>query len=121
MKKIILIAIFGLVLFGCEDTEYLSRVPTDVMVEEEVWKDPRVVLTVLVDIMDRMPYWTTGNGSWGGSFDPTQVCELNEAFGSDEGWYSNFTNTSFPYNRWGLWNYDLMREINLFIEKSRSS
>jgi starch-binding outer membrane protein, SusD/RagB family len=119
MKKILIFIILGFTVFGCElDEEFLTRQPTNLMLEEQVWKDVRVVNGILLDIIDRTPFFTNeGNGSW----QPEQVFELNEAFPSDEGYYGWVRNSSFSYSKWDLWNYDLIREINLFIEKAEEA
>lgn len=103
-----------LVLFGCNE-DFLDREPTTILPEETVWEDKNLVFSVLVDLYGRIPLYQSINGDY------TDFIEFNSAFNSEPAWYDQFKNTTYPYNRWSLWDYDLLREVNLFIQRANEA
>ena len=116
MKKILLTLLTGLMLFSCNDQDFLDREPTNILIDETVWEKPNLVLAVLIDLYGRIPtYQHIGESGM------DEFVELNDAFGSDGGLYSRFANKTYGYDSWRLWEYSFMREVNLFIQKCEAA
>lgn len=116
MKKTILSLIT--VLFftaGCNDEKFLDVKSTNILLLNEVYSDPRLVLSVVTDLYNRIPDLVEpANFGIYASFD--------EAFASgDYGRHQNreydyvFPGTGTPETTY--WDYGYIREINLFIER----
>ena len=115
MKKHICILLLLLLAFGwgCNDDSFLDREPTNILVDSQVWKDKSLVLSVVADLYDRIPEYQTIQNWW-------NFVDFDEGFGSANGDYWRHKNNDWGYGEWGLWNYDYIREINLFIQKAQS-
>ncbi|QGY47572.1 RagB/SusD family nutrient uptake outer membrane protein [Maribellus comscasis] len=111
MKRILTIIIVFLVLYGCNE-DFLDREPTTILTEDVVWQDKSLVYSVLVDLYGRIPVFQSIDGDY------TDFVEMNNAFCSQPDFYSQFQNTTYAYDRWNTWNYSLLREVNLFIQKA---
>lgn len=102
-------------LSGCE--KWLDRNPTDILLDEQVWGDPRMARASLANLYNRLQ--PTG-GLEGGLLSPTDV---DEAMWSGGLGGNNGRNTRVQYaydiKRW--WDYGLIRDINLFIENIEAS
>lgn len=112
MKKYIIIGLtMALLSVGCaKDEDYLTRNPTDILTEEQVFSDPEVVLSVIADLYDRY-YDFAWIQDW------STTAQFNIAFWSEQGRYGAFQNSDFGYGDWGTWDYGYIRDINLFIER----
>ena len=112
MKKFnyIIILLFAFT-WGCNDADFLDREPTNILIDDQVWNDKSLVLSVVADIYDRIPEYQTLE-NWGGFTD------FDEAFNSDD--YGRHENNDYGYGSWGMWDYGLIRDINLFIQKASS-
>ena len=111
MKKIIYISIMLFALgWGCNDDGFLDREPTNILLDEQVWKDKSLVLSVVADLYDRIPEYQTIESWW-------TYCDFDEGFASNSGDYGRHKNTEWNYDEWNLWDYGYIREINLFIQK----
>ncbi|RFS19633.1 RagB/SusD family nutrient uptake outer membrane protein [Chitinophaga silvatica] len=110
-KNLLYILLLMLVGASCsKDNDFLSRNSTNILLDEQVWKDTSIVISVLADLYDRYPdYQTIENWSDFAAFD--------EAFASEAGQYWRHHDRYYDYGNWGSWNYGYMRELNLFIEK----
>lgn len=97
---------------GCDllTPESLDRTPTDVLLEDAVWNDAKLVLAVLANYYDRIPE-TYGLGNNQGGF-----AEWDDATWSGSGNGPNSI-ASYGYNYQSLWEYGLIRDINLFLAK----
>lgn len=114
MKKYIFISLFLITVgWSCTDDSFLNREPTNILIDNQVWKDPTLVLSVVADLYDRISEYQTIQ-SWSNYFD------FDEAFGSNSNDYWRHKNNEWGYGEWSLWNYDYIREINLFIQKAQS-
>lgn len=113
MKKIIpIIAIVATVIAtGCQkEDDFLDKKPTNILLDEQIWRSKTLVLNVLADMYDRMPngqhiqnWWDYGN--------------FNEAFISRNGDRWRFENTGWGYGEWGMWGYGYIREINIIVQQ----
>lgn len=110
MKKYILsLTLLFALTTGCkEDVDFLKVKSTNILLVDEVFGDPRLVLSVATDLYNRIPELVEpGNFGIYASFD--------EAFASGD--YGRHQNREYSYDDWGLWDYGYIREINLFIER----
>lgn len=118
--------VVGLVgpLSGCAD-DWLTTEPQTILTDEQVWTDPRLIEAVLADLYSRLPKHTDFGGPYNcGS--ASAYCGWKDYTSYDEAIWSGVGNFDFefrnslvnyPYQRWSLWNYDLVRDINLAIEQ----
>lgn len=110
MKKYIapLVLFFSLTT-GCKsDLEFLNVKSTNILLVDEVFSDPRLVLSVATDLYNRIPDLVEpANFGIYASFD--------EAFASGD--YGRHQNREYSYDDWNYWDYGYIREINLFIER----
>lgn len=118
--------VVGLVgpLSGCAD-DWLTTEPQTILTDEQVWTDPRLIEAVLADFYSRLPKHTDFGGPYNcGS--ASAYCGWKDYTSYDEAIWSGVGNFDFefrnslvnyPYQRWSLWNYDLVRDINLAIEQ----
>ncbi len=114
MKKILYILIVIVAFnWGCNDDDFLDREPTNILLDEQVWNDEALILSVVSDLYFRIPEYQSVNGWW-------NYADFDEAFGSNFGDYWRHKNNDWAYGKWSLWNYDYIREINLFIQKAQS-
>lgn len=110
-------------LAACGD-EWVTTEPQTILKDEQVWQDPRLITAVLADYYNRLPKHTDFGGPYNcGS--GTAYCGWKDYTAYDEAIWSGVGNFDFefrnslinyPYLRWSLWNYDLIRDINLAIE-----
>jgi starch-binding outer membrane protein, SusD/RagB family len=110
MKKYILslAALLSLTTSCKEDAEFLNIKSTNILLIDEVYSDPRLVLSAATDLYNRIPDLVEpGNFALMAAFD--------EAFASGD--YGRHQNREYSYDDWSLWDYGYIREINLFIER----
>lgn len=101
----------NLPLVSCE-TDWLEREPPSILLDEQVWNDGKLVTGVLSNFYDRLPAHTSLTAGW------TEFAAYDEAMWSGQSNQEGLNNiVSYPFNRWGLWDYDLIRDINLSIKK----
>ncbi|MEZ0483728.1 RagB/SusD family nutrient uptake outer membrane protein [Fibrella aquatica] len=115
MKKysVSLAAALCLTITACkDDTNFLDVKSTNILLVNEVFSDPRLVLSAATELYNRIPELVEpANFGIYASFD--------EAFASGD--YGRHQNREYSYDDWNLWDYGYIREINLFIERVESS
>jgi len=113
MKKInfFFIVLLSLLAVSSCKKDWLDRQPKNLVTDPEVWNDPKQIVALLANYYDRIPTETGLQGS------------NHNAADYDDAMWSGFTNeesrnniTSYPADRWRLWDYGLIRDINLAIE-----
>jgi len=111
MKKyfILFILIVSLTL-GCNDKAYLEKEPTNILLDSQIWGDKNLVLSVIADLYDRIPEFQTIQ-NW------SEFADLDEGFASNGSDYWRHKNQDYSYGEWSNWDYGLIREVNLFIQK----
>lgn len=110
MKKYVLTLVMGLALItSCkDDVDFLNVKSTNILLVNEVYGDPRLVLSAATELYNRIPELVKpANFGIYASFD--------EAFASGD--YGRHQNREYSYDDWSLWDYAYIREINLFIER----
>lgn len=111
-KKYILgITLLGVLSTSC-DSEWLDREPPNILVDDQVWNDTKLVTGVLSNYYDRLPAHTSLTGGW---VDFAAYDEAMWSGYSGNDWLNNLV--TYDYGRWGLWDYGLIRDINLAIDK----
>lgn len=109
-----------LTLSGCAE-EWLDRKPQNIILEDQVWNDSKMITGLLANYYDRLPYHTNlNNGSTTDAAIPNK--EGWQDFAAyDEAMWSNNDDArnnivSYAFQRWRLWDYGLIRDINLALE-----
>lgn len=111
MKKYsILLLLLMSLAWGCNDKAFLDKQPTNILVDSQIWADKSLVLSVIADLYDRVPEFQTIT-NW------SEFASLDEGFASNAGDYGRHKNTEYGYGEWSNWDYGLIREVNMFIEK----
>ncbi len=101
MKKYSILLIMLIALgWGCNDEAFLDKEPTNILLNDQIWGDKSLVLSVVADLYDRVPEYQTIQGWW-------DFASFDEGFASNGGDYWRHKNQ----------DYGLIREVNLFIEK----
>lgn len=114
MKKNMLYFILTLflpfVLAGCHG-DWLERKPKTIIMEEQVWNDPEMIEGLLANYYNRLPIFTGLEGNW------------RDMAIFDDAMWSGYTGEEYRNQLSGysngmaeLWNYDLIRDINLALE-----
>jgi len=107
--------------------DWLERQSKTLITDDQVWNDPQQIVALLANYYDRLPAdiglvddnETTGAS---GSADGRRAQWRNMA-DYDEAMWSGYSGedgrnnlTTYSTSRWALWNYSLIRDINLAIE-----
>lgn len=108
IKLLIIGTAFASVLSGCGDG-WFERDPKNILTNEQVWNDPNMVKSQLANLYNRITH-LHGDFNTGGmtEIDDAMWCGALDGNGRNNFQYGN------DYGR--LWDYGLMRDINMFIE-----
>jgi starch-binding outer membrane protein, SusD/RagB family len=111
MKRIhsyILAAALALSTSACKD-EWLERQPPNIILENQVWNDVTLITGLLANYYDRLPAHSQPDAGW------QEYAAYDEATwsGNDD---ARNNIISYPFDRWRLWDYGLIRDINLALE-----
>jgi starch-binding outer membrane protein, SusD/RagB family len=115
MNKIflgLLIGVGALSFTGCKK-DWLERQPKSLIVDEQVWNDPKQYTALLANYYDRLPTDMGLTGNW------RNMANYDDAMWSGysgEDWRNNIA--SFGFDSWRYWDYGLIRDINLAIENT---
>lgn len=105
------LALLTVISTSC-DTDFLELEPPNILLDDQVWNDPKLVTGVLSNYYDRLPTHTTLTGGW------ADFAAYDEAMWSGYSGNDGLNNIfSYSFNRWQLWDYGLIRDINLAIDK----
>lgn len=99
--------------WGCKDDEFLSVDPNDILQENQVFRDEKLVLSLVSDLYARYPEFQAING------DVHQHADFNEAFSSEQ--YNRHSNGNYGFGDWAWWDYAYIRELNLFLERIKNA
>lgn len=105
-------------ILSCNKEEILNTESQTIFSDEQIWKDPKLITTVLANLYDRLPkYASLATGP-----------ENFTIF--DDGMWSGLSNNdvevrnnllNYSYDRWSLWDYRYVRDINYAIDKIKES
>ncbi len=106
--KFLTIGLLTLGSTACKE-DFLERQPPNIILESQVWNDPKLITSLLANYYDRLPAHTqpdVGSGDY---------AAYDEAMwsGNNDG-PNNII--SYGFDRWRLWEYGLIRDINLALE-----
>ncbi|WP_234736831.1 RagB/SusD family nutrient uptake outer membrane protein [Tellurirhabdus bombi] len=111
MKRIhsyILAAALALSTSACKE-DWLERQPPNIILENQVWNDVTLITGLLANYYDRLPAHSQPDIGW------QEYAAYDEATwsGNDD---ARNNIISYPFDRWRLWDYGLIRDINLALE-----
>lgn len=111
MKKLyIAIALLScLCMNSCKHDEWFQRDPKTTITDEQLWKDPKLITSLLANYYNRLP-------TLHGVFNTGGMTELDDAMWSghrDQNWRNDFQ-FGDDYGRY--WDYGFIRDINLSLE-----
>ncbi|SEA35713.1 Starch-binding associating with outer membrane [Arachidicoccus rhizosphaerae] len=118
MKKIFLIALAAasgitLMTTGCSK-DFLTNDPTSILTTDQVFGSKELAFSALADLYKGyVDQQTITNWS--------EFTNFDEAFPSEAGNYWRAQQTDFPYSWWSLWNYDYIRNINIYISRCKGA
>jgi hypothetical protein len=127
MKKLFryLLIICCLFSFAACKKGWLERTPRNIVLEEQVWNDPTQIVGLLANLYDRIP---TDMGLV--DIDHVNI-DINQARQAqwrnmadyDDAMWSGYSGedarnniTAYPFDRWRIWHYSVIRDINLALE-----
>lgn len=95
---------------GCKKN-WLERTPQNIILEDQVWNDPKMILGLLANYYDRLPTDMGVDGNW------RNMADYDDAMWSGYTGEDGRNNIiSYAYSRWAYWDYGLIRDINLALE-----
>ncbi|MDZ7691142.1 MAG: RagB/SusD family nutrient uptake outer membrane protein [Balneolaceae bacterium] len=107
-----LLFLAGLFFFAsCNINESLDQEPKELLTNEAVWNDSDRIESVLANYYDRLPKHASLDENWQNFAEYTDAMWSGPAGG---GFRNNIP--AYDFSRWSLWDYDLIRDINLAIE-----
>jgi starch-binding outer membrane protein, SusD/RagB family len=104
---------------------WLDRKPRNIILEEQVWNDPKQIVGLLANFYDRLP---TDMGLVDIDRNAIDINQSRQAqwrnmADYDDAMWSGYSGedgrnniTAYPFDRWRVWNYSLIRDINLSLE-----
>lgn len=106
--KILAISLLTVSFTGCQK-DFLERQPPNIILESQVWNDSKLITGLLANYYDRLPAHTQIDVGW------ADFATYDEAMWSGNNDAQNNI-ISYGFERWRLWDYGLIRDINLAIE-----
>lgn len=112
----IFLILTGFTIFSCKklQDDFLNRKPSTILLSDDVWSEPDLVLSVLTDLYDRIPEYQQLS-------DFSLFADLDEAFPSSNDSYSKVQNQNYDFSTWSFWDYNYVHEVNLFLLNVRKS
>ena len=111
--KLFILITVSIASFSCKKDILVTESQT-ILSDEQIWKDPKLVTSVLANMYNRLPrYASTISGT-----------ENNAIF--DDGMWSGLTNQDleirnnlpeYAYDRWRYWDYVLVRDIHVALDQ----
>jgi len=125
MQKTYKYILLGLCLLtaGACKKDWLERQPRTILLEEQVWNDPKQIVALLANFYDRLPVQTglqdiNNNGDLDG-----RIAQWRDMANFDDAMWSGQSNEdgrnnipAYGFDNWRLWNYSFIRDINLSLE-----
>ncbi len=116
MKRILTSFLIGATLWSASSCkqDWLDRQPVNIIVDSQVWNDPNLITSLLANYYSRLPVHTQIDNNNGG------FADYDEASWSGSGDSRNNIIT-YDFARWRLWDYGLIRDINLALDNIQTS
>lgn len=113
-RYILYVALVALGLYSCNDKRFLDNQPTAILTTEQVYANADLAMSVLAGLYQGYQDQQTITNIF-------EYTNFDEAFPSEADQYWRVQQINYPYNWWSLWNYDYIRNINLFIQNCQAS
>ncbi len=112
MKKLNIIIVSVLLLFtGCKsDEDFMTISPSDIFVDEDVWKNESLIMGLVSDLYSRYADYQTVK-KW------YTFCDFDEAYCSNAVDRKRHQNATWSYGEQASWDYGYVRHMNLFLQK----
>jgi starch-binding outer membrane protein, SusD/RagB family len=128
MKKIqilFFISIAVAAIAGCRKGDWLERQPKNILVDDQMWNDPKQIVGVLANLYDRIPSDMSLIDPDHTAIDINQsrqaqwrnMADYDDAMWSGAGEDGRNNLINYAPDRWRVWNYSVIRDINLSLEK----
>lgn len=120
MYKLLTISVLLASSSACQK-DFLERQPPNIILESQVWNDTKLITSLLANYYDRLPSHTQIDLGADVNANPPRPTGWTDFAAYDEAMWSgnndgpNFI-VSYAFDRWRLWDYGLIRDINLAIE-----
>lgn len=113
-KTLISICAAGLLLTaGCKkDSEFLDVQPAQVLTNEQAFSDPAQVLSIMADLYNRQVDFSGLDNGW------ESFADFSESFPSANGNTNIIQRNEWNFGDWSIWDYNYIRDLNLFIERA---
>lgn len=100
-------------LAGCNNDAWLERTPKNSVTDDQVWDNPTMIKSLLSNFYNRLP---------GPVFNSGASCEADDAMWSGHADQDPGKNNriEYPFDYARSWEYGLVRDINLALEKLES-
>lgn len=115
----LILSLFLIVAAGCKE-EWLERPSKTIITEEQVWNDPKQIEALLANYYDRIPTLTGINDA---TTDGYNIAQWRNMAMFDDAMWSGYSGedgrnqfVSYGYDFGRLWNYSLIRDVNLALE-----
>ncbi len=103
--------------------DWLERTPKSILTDAQVWNDPTQLLALIANYYDRIPTHMGLNNVTENSGTLVLSNWRNMADYDDAMWSGNSNDEgrnnipTYPADKWNYWDYALIRDINLSLEK----
>ncbi|MDU1905212.1 MAG: RagB/SusD family nutrient uptake outer membrane protein [Dysgonomonas sp.] len=101
--------IVSLFLVSCDHDSWLDRDPQNIITDDQLWNDPKMIKSLLANYYDRLP-------SLHGVFNTGGMCEIDDAMWSGHFDQNGKNDFQFGDDYGRYWDYELIRDINLALE-----
>lgn len=98
-----------------KDSSFLDVPPKQVITSDVAFSDPSLVLSILGDLYNRQVDFSGLDNGW------ASFADFSEAFPSENGSYYFVQRTGWGYGEWSLWDYNYVRDLNLFIQRATAA
>lgn len=123
MQKTYKYLLMGLCLLtaGACKKDWLERQPRTILLEEQVWNDPKQIVALLANFYDRLPTQTglqdINDGADGRIAQWRDMANFDDAMWSGQSNEDGRNNIpAYGFDSWRLWNYSFIRDINLALD-----
>lgn len=113
-KYLALSLVLTLSITSCKK-DYLEREPTTIVTDEQLWKDPKLIVGLLANYYNRLPTDMGLNDQAGSQW--RNMADYDDGMwsgSSNDEWRNNIV--SYDRARWRLYDYGFVRDLNLAIE-----
>ena len=115
MKRTSLIIFAAALMYtaGCKkDSEFLDVQPSAVLTNEQAFSDPAQVLSILADLYNRQLDFSGLDNGW------ESFADFSESFPSANSNVNIVQRNEWNFDAWSTWDYNYIRDLNLFIERA---